>query len=117
MLGDIMHDLLYDLSITLSDSFKKIPTDSRLRVSCTFNSFFVAELTVQHELTPQPPPPPPQAGAEVAGENPLPIDGLNVESIFFTSFEPQAGHIVSFSEDPRLCNAEKILLHFLQVYS
>lgn len=115
MLGDIMYDLLYDLSITLSNSFKKYPQTHVCGYPVSLMPFFVAELTVQHELTPQPPPP--QAGAEVAGEKPLPMDGLNVESIFLTSFEPQAGHTVSFSEDPRLCNAEKICLHFLQVYS
>jgi hypothetical protein len=65
-------------------------------------SYCWAEPTVQQEETPQPPPPPKRGWCDEEDDGTLPGEQQNDETFFFTSGEPHAGQLVSFSETPIL---------------
>jgi len=76
----------------------------------------ISEPTVQQDETPQPPPLPLKGGCE-SEEAPPPGEQQKEESFFFTSFEPQPGQQVSFSEAPIFWSAANKVLHLIQIYS
>jgi len=70
--------------------------------------------TAQQKEGPQVPPLKPVEPPEDENE---PIPQAKEETSFFTSLEPQRGHVVSCSELPTFCKTVKVSLHLLHMYS
>jgi hypothetical protein len=86
-----------------------MPKKSRL-----FVSLGLAELTVQHEETPQPPPPKPPAGE---GKPASELEQQKADITFFTSAEWHFGQDVSFSVALTFWRSENLSPQDLQIYS
>jgi hypothetical protein len=68
------------------------------KVKTFYPPAYWAELTVQHEETPQPPPENPPEGILEETLSPEPAEQQNEDINFLTSFDEHFGQAVSFSE-------------------
>jgi hypothetical protein len=68
------------------------------KVKTFYQSYNSAELTVQHEETPQPPPEKPREGTDEEISPPEAEEQQNADITFFTLFVAHFGHFVSCSE-------------------